>query len=189
MSRARSKTLIVPDLPELEEIPVQEEVPTTEFFLGFEDDDELIPINEDEISEMVRLDQVQAMIDRAVERALAMQVLNTTVAPAPAVEQAPPPVKEAKEPFIPVPYYNPKIIDEQFYVIGSPYRQRFVKGRFVAKSAAEEQSVRACLAAHGREAPDRWRGEDRREEWVCRITGFRTLNENAKYDYEKFHDR
>jgi hypothetical protein len=83
----------------------------------------------------------------------------------------------------PVVYGNPFIMDEQFYVVGSPYRQRFVKGRFVAQDAQAEVSVRACLEAHGKGFADRWKGEDRKE-WTCRKTGFRTANEQVKEDYE-----
>jgi hypothetical protein len=90
-------------------------------------------------------------------------------------------------PEYPVVYANPAIMDEQFYVVGSPYRERFVKGRYVADNAAEEVSVRACLESHGKGFADRWKGEDRRE-WVDRKTGFRTSNENARYDFELYHE-
>ncbi len=114
------------------------------------------------------------------------QILAEAVAEAtPPPADDPAPVEE--EPFLPVPYTNPRVIDEQFYVIGSPYRKRFVRGRFVAASAEEEVSVRSCLESHGRGMADRWRGEDR-SEWTDRKTGFRTTNEAAKYDFELIHE-
>lgn len=108
--------------------------------------------------------------------------------------QAEEPIAAPASPY-PIPYYNPKVIGERFYVMNSPYAQRFVLGRYVARDATEEASVRACLAAYGKDKPDRWKGEDangaidpRRVEFVCRHTGFRTFNDFAKYDYETYHE-
>lgn len=91
-------------------------------------------------------------------------------------------------PEYPVIYHNPKIIDEQFYIIGSPYRRKFVAGVFIANSAAEEQSVRSCLRAHGPDKPDKWRGQDRSQPWVDKKTGFTAFLDAAKYDFEYFHE-
>jgi hypothetical protein len=133
------------------------------------------------------VESMEAMVERLVVQAIAKAL---AVPPAPAA--SPPgsvevnPVTEDEVEY-PIVYSNPRIIDERFYVIGSPYPQRFVKGRFVAQDAQANTSVRACLEAHGRGFADRWMGEDRRE-WVCRRTGFRTSNENARYDYETYHE-
>ena len=111
-------------------------------------------------------------------------------APAPekVQEDAPEPevVVAAPQKFIPVPYYNPKVLDEQFLVGGSPYKHYFNRGRYVAKTEVEEAAVRAALRAHGPDKPDRWRGDDRKP-WTDRRTGFSTGNENAKDDFEFFH--
>lgn len=105
----------------------------------------------------------------------------------PAAEAEPAVVGEDEIVF-PEVYANPKVINEQFYVIGSPYRRRFVNGRFVANNMTERTAVRACLAAWGRDKPDRWKGEDRKIEFVDKKTGFRTFLDNAKYDFEFYHD-
>jgi hypothetical protein len=117
------------------------------------------------------------------------------VLPEPDAKPAPAKKEEVPASPYPIPYYNPKVIDERFYVMNSPYAQRFVLGRFVARNATEEASVRACLSAYGRDKPDRWKGDDsngtldpRRVEFVCRHTGFRTFNDNVKYDYETYHE-
>jgi hypothetical protein len=103
--------------------------------------------------------------------------------PAPEVDAA----EEGGAGEFPVSYYNPKVLNERFYVAGNPYPQRFTNGRFVARNVAEETSVRAALAAYGRGKPDRWRGDDRSKEWVHRATGFRTFNEAAREDFETYH--
>lgn len=94
--------------------------------------------------------------------------------------------EEAPQPFVPVPYYNPKVLDEQFLVGGSPYKHYFNQGKYLAKTAVQEQAVRAALRGHGPDKPDRWRGDDRKP-WTDRKTGFTTANENAKDDFEFFH--
>jgi hypothetical protein len=88
----------------------------------------------------------------------------------------------------PISYYNPKVLNERFYIPGNPYPMRFTNGRYVAKTAQEELAVRKALAAYGRLKPDRWRGDDRSKEWVHRSTGFRTFNEAAREDFEFYHD-
>lgn len=130
-----------------------------------------------------------AIPDDAVDVA----TLEPFQAPAPDVEvietvPAPQPEPEPAKSKYPVVYYNPKVIDEQFYIVGSPYRKRFVNGRFVATDEVEEAAVRACLAAWGKEKPDRWKGDDRKRAWTDAKTGFTTLNDNAKYDFEYFHE-
>lgn len=87
----------------------------------------------------------------------------------------------------PVPYYNPVVVDERFALEGQTYKLRFAGGRFVARDAAEEAAVRNALRAYGKDKPDRWRGDDRRTEWVCKKCGFRTRNDNAKDDHEGRH--
>lgn len=87
----------------------------------------------------------------------------------------------------PVPYYNPFIVDERFALEGQTYKLRFAAGRFVARDAAEEAAVRNALRVHGRDKADRWRGDDRKSEWVCKKCGFRTRNDNAKDDHEGRH--
>jgi hypothetical protein len=84
-------------------------------------------------------------------------------------------------------FYNPRVIDERFRVVGSVYSKRCVQGRFVALDANDEASVRGALRAWGRDKPDRWTGEDRDSEWVCRKCSFRTLLDQAKYDHEYIH--
>ena len=84
-------------------------------------------------------------------------------------------------------FYNPRVIDERFMVVGSPYPKRFVQGRFVAQDATDEASVRGALRAYGKDAADRWSGEDRSQEWVCQKCGFRTFLDRAKYDHEYLH--
>jgi hypothetical protein len=82
-------------------------------------------------------------------------------------------------------FYNPKVIDEQFMVAGSPYRKRFVRGRFVANSLADEQAARKALAAYGRDRADRWQGEDRTVAWNCKKCGFGPCYlDQARYDHE-----
>lgn len=134
-------------------------------------------------------EDLAGLVKRLVAQALS-DLIPVGPAPAPVLEA--PTVGEVLESSelsseYPVVYANPKIIDEQFYVVGSPYRERFVKGRYVAKNPEAEVSVRACLEAQGKGFADRWKGEDRRE-WVDRRTGFRTSNENARYDFELYHE-
>lgn len=88
--------------------------------------------------------------------------------------------------FVPVPYYNPRIIDEQFMHGNSPYPLYFNRGVFVPVNEDEETSVRKALLAHGPEKPDRWRG-DNRKIWTDRSSGFTTYNEEAKDDFEHYH--
>lgn len=112
-------------------------------------------------------------------------------------EVLPPPTRQRKqdaetvepEPVSEYPkvFYNPRVIDERFRVVGSVYSKRFVQGRFVALDANDEASVRGALRAWGRDKPDRWAGEDRDSEWVCRKCSFRTLLDQAKYDHEYIH--
>jgi hypothetical protein len=112
-------------------------------------------------------------------------------------EVLPPPARQRKqdaeivepEPVSEYPkvFYNPRVIDERFRVVGSVYSKRFVQGRFVAMDANDEASVRGALRAWGRDKPDRWTGEDRDSEWVCRKCSFRTLLDQAKYDHEYIH--
>ena len=109
--------------------------------------------------------------------------LAATEAPAPAPD--PDPVADDEYPKV---FYNPKIINEQFMVLGSPYRKRFVRGRFVATNRNDEVSVRGCLAGHGRDKADRWCGEDRGKAWSCSKCDFTTLLDAAKYDHELYHD-
>lgn len=100
--------------------------------------------------------------------------------------------------FEPVPYWNPRIPDEAFFAVRrepdgkerlDAYPLRFVAGLFVASNPEQEAAVRRALAAHGRHAPDRWKGNDRGKEWQCRRCTFRTYNDNAKDDHEeKAHD-
>ncbi len=103
------------------------------------------------------------------------------------------------EVFTPTPYYNPASPSEKFSrtvvdpITGSrtvtdAYALQFSQGRYVAHTAADEDAVRAALRAYGPLAPDRWRGDDRRNEWICKKCGFRTFNENAKDDHEDRHD-
>jgi hypothetical protein len=104
------------------------------------------------------------------------------------------PVQEAVEesaetPPFPVVYGNPKIPDEQFYIIGSPYRGRFVNGLYIATNPNEEQSVRAALSGHGPEKPDRWRGRDRKSPWTDKRSGFTAVSDTVKEDYEHYHER
>jgi hypothetical protein len=82
-------------------------------------------------------------------------------------------------------FYNPKVMDEQFMVAGSPYRKRFVRGRFVANSLADEQAARKALAAYGRDRAERWQGEDRSVPWNCKKCGFGPCYlDQARYDHE-----
>jgi hypothetical protein len=82
-------------------------------------------------------------------------------------------------------FYNPKVMDEQFMVAGSPYRKRFVRGRFVATNAADEQAARKALAAYGRDRAERWQGEDRSVPWTCKKCGFGPCYlDQARYDHE-----
>lgn len=98
---------------------------------------------------------------------------------------APPaPKPEAKVSKYPIAYYNPIIIDERFVIGDGLYRQRFRNGRFIATNEEEERAVRAALAIHGKDKPDRWMGDDMRKTWTCNKTGFTTANENAKDDYQ-----
>ena len=116
------------------------------------------------------------------------------VTKAPVQRVAPPPVAEVEadeEPpaaelvsEYPKVFYNPRVIDERFRVIGSPYSKRFVQGRFVALDANDEASVRGALRGWGVDKADRWCGEDRSQEWVCRQCSFRTFLDQAKYDHE-----
>jgi hypothetical protein len=112
--------------------------------------------------------------------------------PAPARKAKPAPTVEAEEAEeavseYPKVFYNPRVIDERFRVIGSPYNKRFVQGRFVAEDANDEASVRGALRAWGVDKADRWCGEDRTQEWVCKKCGFRTFLDQAKYDHEYIH--
>lgn len=103
------------------------------------------------------------------------------------VQEAPQPdVAAAPRKFEPVPYYNPKILDERFLVGGSPYHHYFNRGKYVPTNETEERAVRAALRAHGPDKPDRWRGDDRKL-WTDRRTGFTTGNEAAKDDFEHYH--
>ena len=87
----------------------------------------------------------------------------------------------------PVPYYNPVVVDERFAMEGQTYKLRFANGRFFARNEQEETAVRNALAAYGPRAADRWRGDDRKSEWVCKKCGFRTRNDHAKDDHEGRH--
>jgi hypothetical protein len=151
------------------------------FIASLNDEDDILDTTLEAPSPVLTPDVVQAMIAEAVARALAQ------AAPAAPVVEAAPTAEEAPSSEYPVTYYNPRIPDERFYVIGSPYKQHFVRGCFVAQTAQQEASVRACLDAHGRGFADRWKGDDRRE-WVDRRTGFTTSNENARYDFELYHE-
>ena len=101
--------------------------------------------------------------------------------------EAPAPESAAHGGEYPVPYYNPAIPDERFAMEGQGYKLRFASGRFIANDPAQEEAVRNALKIHGRDKPDRWRGDDRRSEWVCKKCGFRTRNDNAKDDHEGSH--
>ena len=106
------------------------------------------------------------------------------------VDSAPAPARTAvaePETGYPVPYYNPRCIDERFAMEGQTYRLRFANGRFIATNDQEEMAVRNALAIYGRDKADRWRGDDRKTEWVCKKCGFRTRNDNAKDDHEGRH--
>ena len=87
----------------------------------------------------------------------------------------------------PVPYYNPIVIDERFAVPGSSYRLRFAAGRFVARNSEEAEAVTNALRIYGADKVERWRGDDRKSEWMCKQCGFRTRNDNAKEDHEDRH--
>lgn len=87
----------------------------------------------------------------------------------------------------PVPYYNPAVVNERFAMDGQTYKLRFANGRFFARDEREETAVRNALAAYGSDKADRWRGDDRKTEWVCKKCGFRTRNDNAKDDHEGSH--
>ncbi len=107
-----------------------------------------------------------------------------------AVEQevpAPPqaPVKTKAEPRYPVVYYNPMVIDERFVKGDSVYALRFRLGRFVASNEEEEQAVRKALSIYGPDKPDLWKGDDMRNLWTCKKTGFTTGNEAAKETYQE----
>ncbi len=95
---------------------------------------------------------------------------------------------ETVEEFIPVPYYNARVFDERFYVPGDNYKRKFAKGLFLARTAEEEEGVRAALAAYGALVPDRWRGDDRRTPWTDHRTGFTTSNDTVKADFERLHE-
>ena len=103
---------------------------------------------------------------------------------APALEAAP---EEERDAGYPVPYYNPAVINERFAMDGQTYKLRFANGRFIARDGREETAVRNALAAYGRDKADRWRGDDRKTEWVCKKCGFRTRNDFAKDDHEGSH--
>ena len=87
----------------------------------------------------------------------------------------------------PIPFYNPFIIDERFAMAGSTYKLRFANGRFFARNSEEVEAVANALRIYGDEKPTRWRGDDRKSEWVCKKCGFRTMNDNAKEDHEGRH--
>lgn len=95
-------------------------------------------------------------------------------------------MREEPAKFVPVVYYNPKILDEQFLIPGSPYKHYFNRGKYVAKNVQEEAAVRAALRAHGPDAADRWQGDDR-SPYTFRRTGFTTANQNAYDDHEALH--
>lgn len=118
-------------------------------------------------------------VQRLIQEALAKQAAVTS----PVVEDD----NRQAEGTYPVTYYNPRIMNERFYVIGSPYPQHFVNGMFTCNNPNDEASVRKALAAHGRDKADRWRGNDRRLPWKDKATGFTTLNDNARYDFELYH--
>lgn len=86
----------------------------------------------------------------------------------------------------PVPYYNPRVIDERFAIPGQSYKARFAAGRYVAAGKAEADAVEAALRAWGSDKPERWKGDDRKSEWTCKKCGFRTRNDNAKEDHENY---
>jgi hypothetical protein len=127
------------------------------------------------------------LADAPVAPASVLDLPEVPVATDPVIVIGPDPVTVPVPSPYPVVYYNPKIIDERFFVEGNPYAVRFTSGRFVARDAVEEKSVRAALAAYGRNKPDRWRGDDRNKEWVDRSTGFRTFNDAVKDDFEQYH--
>lgn len=109
--------------------------------------------------------------------------------PSNGTERTPPPSPPLRplntgEDGYPVVYYNPLIPDERFRVPGSGGHEKFVGGRYVAIDAAREQAVRNALVAHGRDKPDRWKGDDLRREWTCKHCGFHTANLNAQDDHE-----
>ena len=84
----------------------------------------------------------------------------------------------------PMVFYNPIIPDERFYIEGDGYPRRFMDGKFIANNSVEEDAVRAALAVHGAGRSDRWRGDDRKTEWVCKKCNFRTFNSEAQEDHE-----
>lgn len=86
----------------------------------------------------------------------------------------------------PIPYYNPRVIDERFAVPGQSYKARFAGGRYVATTKADADAVEAALKAWGPDKPERWKGDDRKSEWTCKKCGFRTRNDNAKEDHEAY---
>lgn len=99
----------------------------------------------------------------------------------------PPPVVATSDPEYPVPFYNPRVIDERFSMPGTAYRLRFANGRFIARNPEEADAASNALRFYGADKPDLWRGDDRKSEWVCKRCGFRTLNDNAKEDHEGRH--
>jgi hypothetical protein len=83
----------------------------------------------------------------------------------------------------PVYYYNPITPDEIFRIPGTSYFRRFSAGGVVCTTDVMEEAVRAVLAGHGRDKPDRWKGNDRSKPWECKRCGFVTSNENAVDDH------
>jgi hypothetical protein len=85
----------------------------------------------------------------------------------------------------PVYYYNPIVPDEKFRRPGTSYFTRFAAGGFVANTDVEEEMVRRVLAAHGKDRPDRWRGNDKEKPWECKRCGFISRNEAAIDDHRE----
>ena len=155
--------------PEADAVIEQMTAPAPEPELAIVDADVLAPVTDED-------DELAAL--KAELEALRAQLAATeTPKPEPVSDDAYPKV-----------FYNPKVINEQFMVVGSPYRKRFVRGRFVATNRNDEVSVRGALAAHGRDKGDRWCGEDRSKAWECSKCDFTTLLDAAKYDHELYHD-
>jgi hypothetical protein len=84
----------------------------------------------------------------------------------------------------PVYYYNPITPDESFRIPGTSYFRRFAAGGVAVTNDVMEETVRAVLAGHGTDKPDRWKGNDRKP-WECKRCGFVSSNENAVDDHRE----